>query len=164
MLSRRRAGVTAGTKGRLGGFLSRRTRTLPVRAAANRPGGPLERAITIREKRTFRRGGIARRTRTARSIERARRLLLMVSPHRCRFAGWEDEAAQVCCDLARPQTKPILTPQGVMMRRAFERRVFIVARETEYRLAANSPPRRSCSAALCPQTLRGDGRDAWLHA
>lgn len=61
MLSRRRAGVPAGTKGRLGGFLPRRTQTLPVRAAAARPEGPPERARMLREKRTFRPSGIARK-------------------------------------------------------------------------------------------------------
>jgi hypothetical protein len=61
LLSRRRAGVPAGTRGRLGGFLSRRTRTLPVRAAAARLEGPPERAKTIRDKRTCRRGGVARK-------------------------------------------------------------------------------------------------------
>ncbi len=61
MLSRRKAGVPAGTRGRLGGFLSRRTRTFPVRAAAARLEGPPERAKTIPEKRTCRRGGVGRK-------------------------------------------------------------------------------------------------------
>ncbi|SUS07248.1 hypothetical protein DF3PB_40045 [uncultured Defluviicoccus sp.] len=56
-----KAGVPAGTRGRLGGFLSRRTRTLPVRAAAARLEGPPETEITIPKKRTCRLGGVARK-------------------------------------------------------------------------------------------------------
>jgi hypothetical protein len=61
LLSRSKAGVPAGTKGRLGGFLSRRARTLPVRAAAARLEGPPERAETIPKKGTYRLGGVARK-------------------------------------------------------------------------------------------------------
>ncbi len=43
MLSRPKAGVPAGTRGRLGGFLSRGNQTFPVRAAAARLEGPPER-------------------------------------------------------------------------------------------------------------------------
>ena len=59
MLSRPKAGVPAGTRGRLGGFLSRRTRTLPVRVAADRLEGPPERAKTLRKKGTVRLSGLA---------------------------------------------------------------------------------------------------------
>lgn len=60
MLSRPKAEVPSGTRGRLGGFLSRRTRTLPVRVAAAQTEGPPERAKALREKRTFRPSGLAR--------------------------------------------------------------------------------------------------------
>ena len=59
MLSRHEAGVPTGARGRLGGFLSRRTQTCPDRIAARRGEVPPERARTIRQKGTFRRGGIA---------------------------------------------------------------------------------------------------------
>jgi hypothetical protein len=59
LLSRPKAGVPAGARGRLGGFLSRRTRTLPVRVAADRLEGPPERAKTLRKKGTVRLSGLA---------------------------------------------------------------------------------------------------------
>ena len=93
MLSRPKAEVPAGTRGRLGGFLSRRTRMPPVRAAADRREVPPERARTNREKRTIRRGGIAGRTQTARSMERIGRLPLKKSQCQCRCAEWVNEMA-----------------------------------------------------------------------
>jgi len=61
LLPRPEAEVPSGTRGRLGGFLSRRTRTLPVRVAAAQMEGPPEEAKPLREKRTFRRSGIGRK-------------------------------------------------------------------------------------------------------
>ena len=54
MLSRPAAEVPAAAKGRLGGFLSRRTQTSPARAAALRLEGPPERARMLLLKGTFR--------------------------------------------------------------------------------------------------------------
>ena len=50
MLSRPEAGVPTGARGRLGGFLPRRTQTRPGRVAARRWEVPPERAKTIRKK------------------------------------------------------------------------------------------------------------------
>lgn len=50
MLSRPEAGEPTGTKGRLGGFLPRRTQTRPGRAAAFRLEVPPERTRTLRRK------------------------------------------------------------------------------------------------------------------
>ncbi|MDX2186672.1 MAG: hypothetical protein SFV32_07060, partial [Opitutaceae bacterium] len=65
----------------------------PVRAAASRMEGPPERAITLREKGTFRRGGHARDCETTRYRERAsRRIAGDVSMSALR-AMWVNETA-----------------------------------------------------------------------
>jgi len=59
LLSRQKAGVPTGTRGRLGGFLLRRNQTDPGREAGNRPEGPPERANPIRKKGTKNADGCA---------------------------------------------------------------------------------------------------------
>jgi hypothetical protein len=59
LLSRQRAGVPTGARGRLGGFLLRRNQTDPGREAGNRPEGPPERANPIRKKGTKNADGCA---------------------------------------------------------------------------------------------------------
>ena len=73
MLSRKRAGVPTGARGRLGGFLPRRTQTRPDRAAAARWEVPPGRARTSRQKRNVPpwRNSFPK-TRTQRGIERCR--------------------------------------------------------------------------------------------
>lgn len=59
MLSRQKAGVPTGARGRLGGFLLRRNQTDPGREAGNRTEEPPERANPIRKKGTKNADGCA---------------------------------------------------------------------------------------------------------
>jgi hypothetical protein len=107
LLSRHEAGVPTGARGRLGGFLSRRTQTCSDRIAARRWEVPPERARTIRQKGTFRRGGIAFQGR-GRNVEvkavaaAGMGLRPSVRLSRVRKRGPKN----IRHDLARPETRP----------------------------------------------------------
>jgi len=75
------------------GFLSRRTRTLSVRAAASRLEGPLETEITIPEKERAALATLPGRTRTARSHDRIQHC--RGAPCRHRTIAWESDAGEI---------------------------------------------------------------------
>ena len=163
MLSRRRAGEPTGTRGRLGGFLPRRTQTRP--AAGRRSGG---RGCQREQKRS----GKKERSAVADMPEEREPLAASngppapaeVRPCSCLYAVWENEVMGVFRDLVRTWTTRVhdtarrdeaheLNEQGVHR-----------ARGIEMRGGGELALRRSRPAALRPPTVRRAGAAAWLKS
>lgn len=165
MLSRPKAGVPAGARGGLGGFLSRRSPTSHVRAAAARWEVPPERARTIRKKRDDppRRNCLEERERlgalsvsAAPGLRRGRANARMPW-RRTRRRGFRR-------DPARTWTKPGHDTAGPDDAREAGRSARF-SRHVEVRTGrkATSRRRRPSTAASCPQTPRCRGGAASLH-
>jgi hypothetical protein len=114
LLSRPEAGVPTGARGRLGGFLSRRTQTRPDRATARRWEVPPERARTIRKKERSAMAELPSKDAAHRGIERGSRSgNRMCSPRIGRGPAGRT-AARNSVPLRAYEAMPVTTPRVAM--------------------------------------------------